>query len=390
MESSDIQIDYTILFPQSERELIQQLESRVLSGKKTLVAFSFFSNQLSGITKIVKNIRSRFPRDIFIMAGGPHVSALPESALEIGFDLVVQGEGEAIFTQLLARIAQDKDFSQLAGIGFLKKNGQCQLNPPGQWVNLDHYCSFSTRYRKIGPLEITRGCPFACNFCATSFLFGTKPRHRSLETIHTALVKLLANNIREIRFLSPNALSYGSPDGRIVKLDAVEELLHQSRTILGKEGKIFFGTFPSEIRPEQLSLEALQILQKYISNTNISIGGQSGSDNILEACHRGHTVAHVYKAVDLIRQTRFKPVVDVIFGFPDESEKDSADTLKMINDLIAMGAVIHAHSYQSFPGTPWSNRQASEISKETLLELEKGIGKRQIFGNWKKKSKDVF
>ena len=63
--------------------------------------------------------------------------------------------------------------------------------------------------------------------------------------------------------------------------------------------RIFFGTFPSEVRPESVKEETLRITQELGDNDNLTMGAQSGSPKILASIRRGHTVEQVFDAVDL-------------------------------------------------------------------------------------------
>ncbi|XVU22437.1 hypothetical protein ACQPZJ_34920 [Actinoplanes sp. CA-054009] len=69
--------------------------------------------------------------------------------------------------------------------------------------------------------------------------------------------RMRERGLRDVRFITPTAMSYGSqteePD-----LAAVEELLAMCREGIGPNGRVFFGSFPSEIRPEHVSREALR------------------------------------------------------------------------------------------------------------------------------------
>ena len=75
-----------------------------------------------------------------------------------------------------------------------------------------------------------------------------------------------------------------------MNLGAVEALLAACREELGPTRRLYFGTFPSEVRPEHVSQEALAVLKKYVDNDNLIIGGQSGSDVVLKHSKRCHDV----------------------------------------------------------------------------------------------------
>ena len=76
-------------------------------------------------------------------------------------------------------------------------------------------------------------------------------------------------------------MSYGAT-GPEPNLAAVEELLAGVREDIGSERRLWFGTFPSEVRPEHVTEEALQLIRRYCNNRTLILGGQSGSDAVLD------------------------------------------------------------------------------------------------------------
>jgi B12-binding domain/radical SAM domain protein len=220
-----------------------------------------------------------------------------------------------------------------------------------------------------GYIEISRGCPFGCAFCQTPRIFGSAMRHRSIDTIAP-----FARRYRDIRLVSPNALAYGS-DGRRPRLEKVERLLSSL------EGKVYFGTFPNEVRPEFVTGEALERIGRFCANTRIAFGIQSGSDHVLGRIGRGHTVADGVRAVELCRDHGFTPVVDLIMGFPFETEEDESATLKLIGWVVRSGHV-RLHLFIPLPGTPLAGTSPLPISQraEQLLGRLALAGK--LTGSW--------
>ena len=80
-----------------------------------------------------------------------------------------------------------------------------------------------------------------------------------------------------------NAFSYGSKDGRELNLSELENLLYSVKKLLGNKGRIFFGSFPSEVRPEHVTEETLLLAKQYINNDNLIIGVQTGSKSLLDS-----------------------------------------------------------------------------------------------------------
>jgi radical SAM superfamily enzyme YgiQ (UPF0313 family) len=161
--------------------------------------------------------------------------------------------------------------------------------------------------------------------------------------------------------ISPNAFSYGSPDGRTLNLPALESLLAALREALRADGRLFFGTFPSEVRPEHVNQSTLELVRRFANNDHLIIGAQTGSDRLLQRCRRGHAVTDVFSAVSRTLAAGLKPHVDFIFGLPDETDEDLNSTIRVVRELAAMGALIHAHAFMPLPQTLFADRQPGKI-----------------------------
>ena len=165
---------------------------------------------------------------------------------------------------------------------------------------LGRYPAFGRRRGRYNPIEITRGCVYGCTFCQTPFMFKARFRHRPADHVADHVAQMVASGRRDVRFLTPTALSYGSPD-ESVQLDAVESLLGSVREAVGSRARIFVGTFPSEVRPEHVTPEAMALIGRYCDNDNLVIGGQSGSEEMLARTNRDHGVKVIVDAVRIAR-----------------------------------------------------------------------------------------
>ena len=339
----------------------------------TIFCFSFCSPHVIEIKEVVKNIKAKYS-DAILIAGGPHPSGEPLKTLNMGFDYIFVGEAEKIFPLFINDLLKNN-----------YKNKHILL--ADSLIDIDSYPAWSFQLKRFSPLEITRGCPFACKFCQTSYLFGTQPRHRSIESIVSHVEFLTKHGIKDLRFITPNALSYGSEDGKNVNLNAIETLLKSIKSI-SDEIKIFFGTFPSEVRPEHLTKDVLNLIKGYISNKFLTIGAQSGSNKILESSHRGHNLDDVYNAVKNALDAGFSVNIDFIFGLPEESKNDQIETIKFIDYLLNLGykknlsVKIHTHYFMPLPGTPFGKSKPSKLSKEMTQFIGKLHNIKTAFGQW--------
>jgi B12-binding domain/radical SAM domain protein len=322
---------------------------------RIICCLSFYTTQRRETIELVDEIR-RTKGNVMLVAGGPHATGMPEETLDMGFDAVVRGEGEVVFPGVINTLLGNSNFPTgwpiIEGI------------PPG---NLDNCPPVSMKYDLYPPLEITRGCLFGCSYCSVPGGFGPL-RHRSTESILDAAGNLL--DLRgqwDFRFISPNSLGYGSLS-RKPNEEAVYGLLSSLRKLEGKK-RIFFATFPSEARPDFVTEEMVEIIDELADNRSISIGAQSGSDEILSSIHRGHDIDSVYRAVELIVRRDMEPIVDFILGLPMESESDQFSTLESMKEVIRMGGKVRVHHFLPLAGSSLGQEKPAPIAKEVMSEI---------------------
>lgn len=268
-------------------EVVTLLQIAEQYGRSSLVLWSFQTAGFERAQAELQAVRGAYdPANAVHIAGGVHASAEPETVLRAGFDLAVLGEGEQTLLDIAAAAVScagdDAALVRTAvrqpGTAWLE-GGKPVVRRRAELINLDDFPPFAARHRRFGPIEITRGCIYACRFCQVPFLYRARFRHRSVEAVCRHVEALRSRSLMDVRFLTPSALSYGSADVT-VQLGAVERLLTAVRETIGREGRIFLGSFPSEIRPEHVSRPALQLLKRFVANNNLIIGAQSGSPRI--------------------------------------------------------------------------------------------------------------
>jgi B12-binding domain/radical SAM domain protein len=339
-----------------------------------IMIYSFTTRQAA---KVFKEIESAGTDSIFI-AGGPHPSGCPEETLEY-FDYVVIGEGEETLPELVRVLKEGEDPGEVKGIAYKNPDtGRIIQNPERPHVNLDSYPCFDPKKLRA-PIEISRGCPWGCKYCQTPRLFGREVRHRSIDSILKN-----AQYYDDLRFIASNAFAYGS-DGIHPRFDKVEKLLSALHELPDK--KIFFGTFPSEVRPEFVTEESVELVRKYCANDSLSLGAQSGSDRILKEIRRGHTVEDSISAVECCLEHGIVPAVDFIFGLPTETEEDQEKSLELVRWICEKGGTVRAHYMTPLPGTPYASATPLEVSDRVRKELGKLALGGKLTGYWEKHRK---
>lgn len=352
------------------------------SSARVLVGWSFYSPDAPAMFAELAAVKAQIgdPRVLHV-CGGVHASAEPLATLQAGFDLVAIGEGERLVQDLVRTLQAGGEPRALPGIASLTPDGTLQKNGRADRIALDEFPPFGPAHDRFGPIEITRGCVYACRFCQTPYFAGATFRHRSVANVRQWARYLVGRGFRDFRFLTPTSLSYGThtaePD-----LAAVEALLAGVREEIGPERKLWFGTFPSEVRPEHVTPASLALLRRFVSNLALIVGGQSGSDRVLANSKRGHDAATIERAVALCIEHGFVPHVDFLLGLPGEDDTDVDATLQLMDRLVARGAKVHGHTFLPLPGTPFQKAPAGALTAEVRRRLRNLASKGQLYGQW--------
>ncbi|RLI64437.1 MAG: TIGR04013 family B12-binding domain/radical SAM domain-containing protein [Promethearchaeia archaeon] len=351
-----------------------------------ILAFSFLSAQIPQYEEFINEYKRFFNKihpKIITVAGGPHAAASPEELVKFKIDFIIPDEGEYAFSSLLhLLLKKPKEIINTTSVPGLAR-GYPKYVPATKpnLVEIGKYPPFSKKFRLFGPIEISRGCPFRCKFCQTGNR-ADKMRHASVENI-VKWVKL-ASEIKfdKVWFLSPNSFGYGSKNGVTPNIDAIYSLLSKIKAISAIKG-IFFGTFPSEVRPESVTRDVLEVISPFVTNRKILIGAQSASDRLLRSIQRGHTFEQVKKAISLLTEYKFNIELDFIFGLPGENSEDIQDNIKFFNEILDgkyKNVKIHTHTFMPLPGTPFSDEPIGKIDHEILKIIGKLAKDGKAFG----------
>jgi tRNA-2-methylthio-N6-dimethylallyladenosine synthase len=214
-------------------------------------------------------------------------------------------------------------------------------------------------------VSIMEGCSKYCTFCVVPYTRGeeiSRPFSQVLQEVR----ELAARGVREVTLLGQNVNAYAGPmaDGTLADLAT---LLHYVAEIDGVERIRFTTSHPLDFNDSLI--EAYASVAKL--NNYLHLPVQSGSDRILAAMKRGHTVLEYKQKLRKLRAVRPDICVstDLIVGFPGETEEDFMATM----NLVAEAGFDQSFSfiYSRRPGTPAASLpdDAPHATKQQRLQL---------------------
>lgn len=211
--------------------------------------------------------------------------------------------------------------------------------------------SYSIGDRTRSFLKVQDGCDYFCSFCTIPLARGTSRNASIADTVETAK-EIAKQNIREIVLTGVNIGDYGKSTG-----ETFYDLIQALEQVEGIERFRI-----SSIEPNLLSEEIIAFVaqsKKFVPHFHIPL--QSGSDALLQSMRRRYDTALYQNRIEAIRQQM--PLacigVDVIVGYPGETDEEFEKTQKFIESL----EVSYLHV---FPYSERENTTAVRIKKDIV------------------------
>ncbi|MCH8944866.1 MAG: tRNA (N6-isopentenyl adenosine(37)-C2)-methylthiotransferase MiaB, partial [Proteobacteria bacterium] len=217
--------------------------------------------------------------------------------------------------------------------------------------------------RADGPtafVSAMEGCSKYCSFCVVPYTRGEEVS-RPFDDVIAEVASLAAQGVREVNLLGQNVNAYRGPmfDGQIADLAT---LIYYVAEIDGIERIRFTTSHPVEFTDSLI--QAYAEVPKLVSYLHLPV--QHGSDRILAAMKRGHTVLEYKQKIRKLRQARpdISLSSDFIIGFPGETDRD----FEALMNLVAEMGFDQSFSfiYSRRPGTP-----AASLADDTSMDVKK-------------------
>ena len=314
-----------------------------------------------GKLRLLKAERRREGRDLGIVVAGCVAQAEGAEILsrEKAVDVVVGPQAYHRLPSLLARVAAGRDRpvdTDFAG------DDKFAVAPRAEQMRRAVAARGPSAF-----LTVQEGCDKFCTFCVVPYTRGAE-LSRPVEAVVAEAQRLVEAGVREITLLGQNVNGYHGCDaqGRATGLAA---LCRRLAALPGLARLRYTTSHPNDLDDDLIAAHGeLPALMPYLH-----LPVQSGSDRILKAMNRRHTVVRFHDLVAKLRAVRPDLALssDFIVGFPGESEGDFQETLDLIGRVGFASSF--SFKYSPRPGTPGAalhDQVPEPVKGERLARLQ--------------------
>lgn len=295
----------------------------------------------------------KWNNDCMVIAGGPYPTDDPEDALSTGnVDLVVIGEGEIVFNNLIRKMINKENYFEIAGTAYRNSEKTRFTSPQPLIKDLDNiprpdyktidlekfsnqFLTFTSKISKPhANIMTSRGCPYRCAYCHN--ILGKSFRVRSPENV-----------LSEIRFLFDN---YGITDFQIID-DIFNLDMDRAKRICDliiKSGMKITLSFPNAIRGDRVDRELIEKMAA-AGTKFISYAIETASPRLQKLIKKNLNLDKIFKAIELTAEADIVTRGFFMIGFPTETEEEAIQTMEFAKSSSLCGATFFTVVY--FPGT---------------------------------------
>ncbi|MEI6765643.1 MAG: radical SAM protein [Bacteroidota bacterium] len=308
---------------------------------------------LNDALKTSKTVKKHFP-GLPVIWGGWHASLFPEQVLadESCVDIVVRGQGEITFTELVANLSNGLDLDSVKGICYRKKDGTVMCNPlrtlsaveafnriDYSFIDVETY--FHNKGNRQFDIITSAGCLFRCAFCADPFVYGRKfsalPAKRLADDIEYYYHKYA---FTDLNFQDESFFTYS-------------QRVHDLTTeLIQRKIKLSWAATMRADQGAKLSDETWRLC-KASGLRRLLIGVESGSQEMLDTLNKDIKLEQVYACAEKCRELGIAVIFPFIIGFPGESDESAEATARVMKELKSMSPLFEtpAFHFRPYPGS---------------------------------------
>lgn len=301
-----------------------QFYEYILTEKPDFLAIYINLMTKQNVLEIIKFVKeSSALSHTKIILGGPDVRYNTENLLNFGADVLVIGEGEETFFEIISQ----KPIHEIEGVAYknteekiitnpersLKKNIDELPVPNRKKIDLNQYLEIWKKYHHASSLTVStmRGCPYTCRWCSRA-VYGLSYRRRSPEKVVEEIIELQkAYQFDHIWFVDD---VFTISHKWLEKF--VEVLDRQSVSV----------SYECITRADRMNEEVIGLLKKS-GCFRVWIGAESGSQRVIDLMDRRVKVSQVQEMINLSQKAGIEAGTFIMLGYPNETEKDIKETL---------------------------------------------------------------
>lgn len=315
---------------------IAETVERITAEHPEIIGISCLTKQAPSAYALCEALKRRCP-DVPLVVGGAHATSFAEKVIEECpyIDVLVPGEGERVFAELVDRLSRKQGYADLSGIIFRNTSRAIQIAPVAEAErNLDripnparhiyqhdlyHPLPNQARRQPATTVITSRGCPWGkCAFCYQGGKYAQRFRQRSPEHVIEEITHLVRDyGIREIIFWDDN---FGVSRKWVMQFcDRLDEA-HLDIT------------WTAQMRVSMVTAEMLKRMAAS-GCYNVYYGFETGNQELLDLVDKGITLEQSRNAVAWAKQAGLAIRGSFILGFPTETPAMTEKTIRFACEL---------------------------------------------------------
>jgi anaerobic magnesium-protoporphyrin IX monomethyl ester cyclase len=311
-------------------------------------------NQIKQALLVSESIKQQFPR-LAVVWGGYHPTLVPDQTIaDPSIDIVVRGQGEVPFIQLVKALSAGASLRGIPGLIF-KEQGRIVRNDEPVFMDVNQFppmafslVDFERHLPNLGFAKRTlayvssQGCPHKCEFCAESTAYRVRWSGLAPERVAQDLEELLGRYEADgVIFVDNNFF---------VNEKRVQAICQE---IINRGLKFRWAAQGRADRIAGLSHETFELL-KESGFSVFHVGAESGSDEQLEVLSKNSDRQTTINCANAVKAHDLHISFGFIFGFPGETEENIQQNFSLMEEVTDIQGAYDCiyHFYAPGPGTP--------------------------------------
>ncbi len=260
-----------------------------------------------------------------IIVGGPHTTFTPEETLEWA-DIVVRHEGDKTLVELLEKLEKKESLENVKGISY-KVNGEVINNECRELLSEEELSDSPAPDYSIYPKKTTgiintsRGCPYACNFCCVTQLYGNKYRRKSNKKILEEL-NLIRTHSHSVFFSDDNFAANKSATKELLR-----EIIKSEKNKKSYSCQLSVNSAFTSPQTNEIDTEFIELLNK-AGFFSVYLGIESINEKTLKSYNKPSTAERNKIAVKAFRNAKLWTHGMMIIGGDEDTNESLDEELK--------------------------------------------------------------